>query len=205
MKLNKLVMLTLVLMLSLPAVFGAVYLKPDDIEFREGGPQRYNEYFYDPRVQDRNSAAIVHLTPIQPPTFARGYPPFYPRGTAVVKSTYSPYNPRGSVMVSVKDLRPSYNDNSFYQGWLYDADYGYLLNLGKFETLDGGAGELDFRGSYYFDAYDFVLITREPRDDTDPRPSDKEVLIGMLQYRKLYEPKPLLGERASYGYSYYGN
>ncbi len=200
---KKLMTLALLFLLTIPAAIAA--LKPEDIKFREGGPQRYNEYFYDPRVQDKKFDVNVHLTPVEAPVFARGYPHYYPRGTAWVQSVRSQYNSHGAVTVSVKDLRPSYYDNTHYQAWLYDADSGYTLNLGKFEAVGGGVAEMKFRGSYYFDAYDYVLITREPRDDTDPRPSNDEVLIGKILFRKLYEPLPLLGERAQYGYSYYAD
>jgi len=202
---NKFVALALLALLVAPSVLAAVYVKPEDIKFRAGGVHRFNEYFYDPRVQDKKFDVRVYLTPPNPPVFARGYPPFYPRGSAWIQSVRTQYKPHGAVTVSVKELRPSYNDNTVYQAWLYDADSGYALSLGQFETIGGGVADLKFRGSFYFDAYDYVLVTREPNDDIDPRPSDDEVLIGKISFRALYEPMPLLGERAQYGYSYYGN
>lgn len=201
---NKLVAIALAVTLILPTVAALVYVKPEDIRFRPGGVQRFNEYFYDPRIQYKKLVTTVYLTPPQPPVFARGYPPFYPRGTARLQSVRSAYKPTGEVLIDVKDLRPSYQDNSYYQAWLYDAESGYALNLGQFETYGGGVGSMEYNGNHYFDAYDYVLITREPKDDIDPRPSNDEVLIGKIQQRQYYEPTPLLGARASYGYTYYG-
>jgi hypothetical protein len=200
---NKLVALALAMLLVVPSVLGAIYVKPEDIRFREGGVHRFNEYLYDPRVQDKTLDQFVYLTPPKPPVFARGYPHYYPRGTAKVQSLRSQYKPIGHVVLQVKDLRPSIYDNSVYQAWLYDADSGYLLNLGQFLVEEGNNARVHYSSTHYFDAYDFVLVTREPYNDPDPRPSNDEVLIGRIAQKKLYEPEPLLGERASYGYSYY--
>ncbi len=200
---NKLVALGLLLLLVIPVVMGAIYTPPTN-QVRERGVHRFNEYAYDPRIQYKKLDVWVHLTPLQHPTFARGYPPFFARGTARVQSVRSAYKPTGEVDINVKDLRPSGRDNTYYQAWLYDSDSGYTLNVGQFETMEGGVGSHQYRGSHYFDAYDFVLITREKRGDLDPRPSNDEVLIGKIEHKAFYEPKPLLGERASYGYTYYG-
>lgn len=198
----KLITFLLVALLAIPA--SLALLAPEDMRFRSGGPQRYNEYFYDPRVQRQEFDTIIYLTPPEPPIFARGYPAYYQRGTARIKSVRNPYKPSGQVLISTKDLRPSYNDNTWYQGWLYDADSGAFLNLGVFEAIGGGVGEIDYWGFQYLDAYDYVVVTREPRDDTDPRPSDDQVLIGKITHQPYtaYLPTPMLGEKAQYGRTY---
>ena len=201
---HKLASLLLIALLVAPAVLGAVYVKPEDIRFREGGVQRFNEYAYDPRIQYKKTDIWVYLTPPQPPIFARGYPPFYPRGTARVTSVRSALEPVMKVDLNVKELRPSWEDNTYYQAWLYDVETGSSFNLGLFEAYGGGVASLEYWSAHYVDAYDYILVTREPRYDIDPRPSNDEVLIGKLVQRQFFEPLPLLGEREQYGYTYYG-
>jgi hypothetical protein len=200
---NKLAALALVFLLVTPAVMAAIYVKPQDIRFREGGVNRLSEYLYDPRIQYKKLDTWVYLNPPQPPIFARGYPPYYPRGTARIESTRSAYKPAGNVILTVKDLRPSTDDNTLYQVWLYDSDSGYMLSLGQFEALGGGVGDLHYIGTQYYDAYEYIIVTREPRNDPDPRPSNDEVLVGKIEQKRYYEPQPVLGARASYGYAYY--
>jgi hypothetical protein len=199
---KKLLMLGLLFLLVMPVVFGYVYIKPADIKFRAGGPQRYNEYFYDPRVQTFRIDTWVYLVPPQPPIFATGQPPFYQRGTVKVKSTRSPYQPVGSIMLQVKDLRASEMDNTYYQAWLFDSESGQYLNLGLFDTGQGGVGTLETNLLTYFDPYDFVIVTREPRSDEDPRPSNDQVLIGKITKQNYFVPDPILGEKQMMGYSY---
>jgi hypothetical protein len=199
---KKLLMLGLLFLLVMPVVFGYIYIKPADIKFREGGPQRYNEYFYDPRVQTFRIDTWVYLVPPQPPIFATGQPAIYPRGTVKVKSTRSPYQPVGSIMLKVKDLRPSEMDNTYYQAWLFDSESGQYLNLGLFDTVQGGVGVLETNLLTYFDPYDFVIVTREPRSDEDPRPSNDQVLIGKITKQNYFVPTPILGEKQLMGYSY---
>jgi len=188
-------------LLLVPVSLGYVYLKPEDIRFRAGGPQRYNPYFYDPRVQTFKQDVWVYLTPPKPPVSASGQPATYPRGTARVQSTRSPYLPNAYVTIKVKDLRPSEYDNTYYQAWLLDSDTGYSLNLGLFDTIGGGVGSMSFMSTNYLDPYDFVVITREPRDDKDLRPSTDVVLMGKIVWQKYYVPS-LLGEKEQMGYSY---
>jgi hypothetical protein len=201
---SRLVCIGLLVLLVMPSVLAAVYVKPEDIKFREGGVHRLSEYLYDPRIQYKKLETWIHLTPPQAPIFARGYPHYYPRGTARIQSVRSAYKPSGRVHIQVKDLRTSYYDNSVYQAWLYDSDSGYSFNLGRFEAREGNNAEMSYSGSHYFDAYDFVMITRERKDDIDPRPSSDEVLIGRMVQKDFYEPLPLLGEREQSGYTYYG-
>lgn len=212
---NKLIALGLVLLFILPLALGYVYVKPgnnvsnmnfitpNDIKFRAGGVQRFNEYFYDARVQNRELKVSVALTPVNPPIFATGQPAFYPRGMAMLTSLRSAYYPRGHMTLSVKDLRESGTDNTYYQAWLVNSKSGYPFNLGRFDTVGGGVGTLEYWGTNYWDAYDTMIITREPRDDTDPRPSKDVVLMGMIKQNTYQEPMPPLGERASYGWSYF--
>jgi hypothetical protein len=199
---RKLAALGIAFLLLAPFVIGYVYLKPEDIKFREGGVQRLNEYFYDPRVQTFRQDSWVYLEPPQAPIFATGQPPYYPRGTVRVQSQRSPYYPASSIHLKVKDLRPSDYDNTYYQAWMYDPESGYHLSLGIFDTIGGGVGALEFTSQHYFDAYDFVVITREPRNDQDPSPSNDVALIGKFVKQQYYVPSPILGEKQQTGYSY---
>ncbi len=199
---RKLAALGIAFLLLAPLVIGYVYVKPEDIKFREGGVQRFNEYFYDPRVQTFKQDIWVYLEPPEPPIFATGQPPYYPRGTVRLQSQRSPYIPYGNILLKVKDLRPSEYDNSIYHAWLYDSESGYSLSLGVFDTIGGGVGSMQFNMKKYFDPFDFVVVTREPRDDQDPRPSQDVVLIGKITKQQYYVPSPILGEKQMAGYSY---
>ncbi|MEM4247300.1 MAG: anti-sigma factor [Candidatus Woesearchaeota archaeon] len=198
---KKAIVIAMLFLLVIPLSLGYVYLKPEDIRFRTGGVERFNPYFYDPRVQTFKQDVWVYLTPPEPPIFATGQPAIYPRATARVQSVRSPYLPNAYVTIKTKDLRPSEYDNTYYQAWLLDTDTGYSLNLGLFDTVGGGVGTLDFRSKHYLDPYDFVVITREPRDDKDPKPSTDVVLMGRIVWQKYYVPS-LLGEKEQTGYSY---
>ena len=200
---KRIVAIAMALLLVMPIVVGFIYVKPADIRFREGGVFRLNDYFFDPRVQYKKTEVFVYLTPPKPPVFARGYPPYYPRGTARIQSVRSVYKPHARVEIQIKDVRPSYYDNTVYQAWLYDEDTGYMFNLGIFQAIEGNNAKTRYWGSHYFDAYEYVIITREPYNDIDPRPSDDEILIGKLPQKQYYEPKPVLDSRARYGYTYY--
>jgi hypothetical protein len=197
----KLLPFLLAALLIAPVVFSEVYMKPEDIKFREGGVQRFNPYFYDPRVQTFKQNVWVYLEAPQPPIWATGQPAIYPRATARLQSIKSPYQPSGSVMLQTKDLRPSSFDNTWYQLWLYDVESDYYLNLGLFDAIEGGVGTLEFTSNHYFDPYDMVVVTREKRDDNDPRPSTDIVLLGKIVWQSYYVP-PLLKEKAEMGYSY---
>jgi hypothetical protein len=200
---RKLFTLLLALLLVVPIVSPA-YLQPEDIKFRAGGPQRYNEYFYDPRVQTQKYDVTVHMTPQEAPIFARGYPAYYPRGTARVQTVRSPYKSSSSVHIQTKDLRPSWQDSTFYQGWLYNSKSGATLNMGQFEAINGGVGELIYSGTADLFPYDTVFISREPRPDADPRPSDDIVLNGQIDYGayQYYAPTPILSKYGQYGRTY---
>lgn len=202
---NKLLALSLVFLIVAPAVMGFVYIKPVDVKFRENSIYKLNDYSYDPRVTSKKVETTVYLTPPQPPTFARGYPAYYPRGTARIQSVRTQYRPQAMANIDIKDVRPSSYDKTVYQAWLYDAESGYSLNLGQFQALEGNNAEMTYTGAHYFDAYDYVLVTREPANDIDPRPSNDEVLIGKIVQKDYHEPLPQLGKREQYGYSYYGN
>ncbi len=206
---NKLIALVLACLLTVPIVFSGSFLtptgsflKPEDIRFRAGGVERLNPYAFDPRVQYHKIEQFVYLSPTRAPTFARGYPNYYPRGTARIQSVRSAYRPTLRVNVQLKDVRPSYYDNTVYQAWLYDVDSGYSLNLGQFQAIEGNNAQMVYSGSHYADEYEYVIITREPKGDIDPRPSDDEIMIGKIAKRDYYEP-PILKQRASYGYTYY--
>lgn len=162
------------------------YLTPTDIKFREGGVQRFNPYFFDPRIVYRKLDTFVYLRPIEPITFSRGYPPFFPRGTARVESVRDKFFPEGQVQVKVKDLKPSWVGNSYYKAFLVDDDSGYWLNLGTFEALGGGTGVLEYRGQHYFDEYDRVVISEVQYFDSVERGTP--ILAGLIKQRDYYEP-----------------
>jgi hypothetical protein len=199
---RKVIFLFFALLLVIPAVSAGII--SDEYKTRSEGVARLNDYAFDPRIVYKKLDVWVYLTPPQPPTFARGYPPYYPRGAAKVQSVRSAYKPTGEVLLAAKDLRPSWQDNTYYQAWLYDLSTGAYLNLGQFEANQGGYGDLRYTGQHYFDAYDYLIVTREKRNDPDPRPSNDEVLQGMIVQKQFYEPKPVLGSRSIYGYTYYG-
>jgi hypothetical protein len=193
--------LLLAALLIAPVVFSEVYMKPEDIRFRAGGVERLNPYAYDPRVQTFKQNVWVYLEPPQPPIWATGQPAIYPRATLRLQSIKSPYMPSGSAMLQTKDLRPSSFDNTWYQLWLYDTESDYYLNLGLFDAMEGGVGTLEFQSNHYFDPYDMVVITREKRDDNDPRPSTDIALLGRIVWQEYYVPA-VLKQKEEMGYNY---
>jgi hypothetical protein len=171
-------------------------MTPKDIEKQYGGVERISNY--DPRVRYKKLDVNVNLRPMEPVVFARGFPPYFPRGNARVESVRSAFIPTGNVIIKVKDLQPSWIGNTYYQAWLYDKESGYTLNLGIFEALSGGVGILQYRAAHYFDHYDEVWISQEPAYDLDPTPN-KIVLRGIISQNNYHEPDPA-GRKAQYGY-----
>ncbi|MEM4263340.1 MAG: hypothetical protein QW666_00395 [Candidatus Woesearchaeota archaeon] len=162
------------------------------------GPQRISNY--DTRVQEYKVSTTVEL---KPPVekgydyFAK-YLPFYPRGSARLDSRRNRYYPRSHVVLSTKDIEPSYKKNNVYEAWLYDADTGYRLSLGIFKAAMGGVGLLEYRGNNYLDPYDFVVVTAEPYPDPDPLPGEV-VLIGPIMKQREYY-RPFTYQQQLYGY-----
>ncbi|MBW3004572.1 hypothetical protein KY310_01965 [Candidatus Woesearchaeota archaeon] len=131
--------------------------------------------------------------------YERGYPPYAPRGTARIYSSQSRSNAVGEVIISTKDIEPSYNDNTVNEAWLYDIDTGYRTSLGVFKSIFGGVGALTYKITTYLDGYDYVIITKEPKNDVDPRPSDDIILIGEIQTPAQYV-RPFTYTQSQYGY-----
>ena len=73
------------------------------------------------------------------------------------------------VKIKVDDLPQP--PGMLFEGWLVDTDTDYKLSIGVFGTNNFDRGKLTFRQHLVnFDVYDKVVITKEPIDDTDPRP-----------------------------------
>lgn len=143
------------------------------------GPHRITNL--DVRVQaPKKIRCTVYLTPPgghKP--YERGFAPYAPRATARIYSSMSRSNAVGEVIISTKDLAPSYKDNTVYEAWLFDAHSGYRTSLGVFEAIFGGVGALNYRITNYLEGYDYVIITKEPFPDPDPTPGEV-VLIGEI-------------------------
>ena len=152
---------------------------------------------YDARIQYNKMDLRASLTPVIQPEFVRGSPPYFPRGIARIQSVRSSYKPMGQVLITTKEIQPSYIENSVYVAWLRDDETGYMLNVGSFEAAGGGVGVLNYHSTLYFDAYDTVVITKEPRNDDNPLPGET-ILIGAITKRAIYEPAPP-ARKAAYG------
>lgn len=131
--------------------------------------------------------------------YERGYPPYAPRGTARIYSSEARSNAIGEVLISTKDIEPSYNDNTVYEAWLYDKDTGYRTSMGQFKTVFGGVGSLQYKVATYLDGYDYIIITKEPKLDLDPRPSQDVVLLGPITSPAQYS-RPFTYTQEQYGY-----
>ncbi|MBD3303976.1 hypothetical protein GF343_02435 [Candidatus Woesearchaeota archaeon] len=158
----------------------------------------------DVRAQQRSRPYKIDQTVyLAPPggweEYERGYPPYAPRGTARIYSSQSRSNAVGEVIISTKDIKPSYNDNTWYEGWLFDSTTGYRTSLGVFKAVFGGVGALTYKITTYLDGYDYVIITKEPKNDNDPRPSDEIALIGEIKPPAQYV-RPFTYTQSQYGY-----
>ena len=100
-----------------------------------------------------------------------------PRGSARITSASTYYMPRSRVALKTSRLLPSRGFD--YQAWLVDRDTDTWMNAGKFKTTISGIGSLNFRINHYLDAYDELVVTKEPKD-RDPSPSREVVLVGQL-------------------------
>ena len=160
----------------MPYAGSSIYTDPN-----RAGPDRFTHY--DQRVQPpREIKRTVFLEPpggTQP--LVRGFPHFAPRGNALIYSSMARAYALGQVVLKTKDIEPSYKDNTYYEGWLFDADTGYRTSLGVFTATFGGNGLLQYNVQDYLDGYDFIIVTKEPKNDPDPAPSAEVVLIGEIQ------------------------
>ncbi len=159
---------------------------------------------FDPRISTYRLNAVVYLKPVAPQYGGTGYGrggffQRFPTGVARISSSRHQYYPRGHIELSANNLEETYKSNSLYQGWLFDEESGYSLNLGVFDTIGiSGFGVLLYSINHYFDAYDYVIVTKEPLFDDDPSPGEI-VLIGEIKKPSYYEPGFSYTKRA-YGY-----
>lgn len=187
------------------AVFALEYVSPYPYggssiytDVGRSGPQRISDY--DIRVQEYKISTTVELVPPveEGYDYFTKYRPFYPRATARVDSRRHRYYPRSHVVITTKDIEPSYKTNNVYEGWLYDADTGYRLSMGIFKASMGGVGRLEYRSNSYLDPYDFIVITSEPYPDPDPLPGEI-ILVGPIEKQDEYY-RPFTYQEEMYGY-----
>lgn len=161
---------------------------------------------YDPRVNNFGWETIVYLEPpTNKPIIGRGYNnERQARGTARVSSNqqYAQNAPQGGATVKVRNIKPTYNLDEMYEGWLVDEDSGYWLSFGVFSTDNFGNGRLNTAGSpvgtmpekqklfHALDLYDAVAVTLEPYPDNDPRPSKEVALYGKIDKQTFVVPEP---------------
>lgn len=178
----------------MPYAGSSIYTDPD-----RAGPDRLTHY--DQRVQPpREIKKTVFLEPpggTQP--LVRGFPHFAPRGNALVYSSTARAYAIGQVVLKTKDIEPSYNDNTYYEGWLFDADTGYRTSMGVFKAVFGGNGLLQYNVQDYLDGYDYIIVTKEPKPDLDPSPSQEVVLVGEINPPVSYY-NPFTQTQTDYGY-----
>jgi hypothetical protein len=179
------------------------YRTPFSFEKRLG-VQRVTHY--DPRVNFARIDAMVYLDPLgveeQIGAGRGGYAPFYPRGTAKIRSSTWYGFPRAQVNINTKDLEPSFEIDAQYEAWLVDAETGYRLSLGTFTTAFGGVGEIWYVANTYFDSYDWVEVTVEPYDDNDVSPGPI-VLLGRIPPPTHFNPPPKSSKLVTDTYSFY--
>jgi hypothetical protein len=172
------------------------YRSPFSWEYRRYGVERVGVErvtHYDPRVNFARIDSVVYLSPPGVDDFVGvgrgGYAPFYPRGTAKIRSSTWYGYPRAQVTVTTKDLEPSDRISAQYEAWLVDSDTGYRLSLGTFTTTFGGIGELWYKADTYFDPYEWFELTVEPYDDLDVSPGPV-ALLGRIPPPSQFNPPP---------------
>lgn len=167
-----------------------------------GGPDRITNL--DVRAMQSNIPNKIQTTVYLAPVgghkeHEKGFPPYAPRGTARVYSSQSRAYASGEVSISTKDIAPSDRDNTVYEAWLFDSKTGYRTSMGVFKAIFGGVGVLTYRVQTYLDGYDYIIITKEPANDQDPRPSDEIVLLGPITVPSQYT-RPFTYTQSQYGY-----
>ena len=177
-----------------PYLGSSIYTDPN-----RAGPQRFTHL--DERVQPAHR--IQTTVYLEPPGGTRplvhGFPHFAPRGVARIYSSQARANPAGEVLLTTKDIEPTYKMDSVYEGWLFDADTGYRASLGVFRVPFGGYGTLNYHITDYLDGYDFVLVTKEPFPDPDPQPGEV-VLVGEISSQAQYV-RPFTDYQRDFGYT----
>ena len=207
------------IVLSLPVLSDEIVTDYSTVPRHERGIERVTNF--DPRIQSFYSwNDVVSLEPPGAATVSvDGYNAHrQPRGSAYISTTraYNPPTATGSISIKVKELDISQNYDTFFEAWLVDDETGYWLSLGLFNTDHFGNGILNTflperqRLYHNLDAYDAVIVTREPYPDVDPRPTDDVVLYGRIEKREFLESLPtvqqkLEGMKTSYKSSRYTN
>ena len=163
--------------------------------------------------------------PSAKPILARGYNnERQARGTARVSSNqqYAQNAPQAGATIKVRNIKPTYNLDEMYEGWLVDEDSGYWLSLGVFNTDHFGNGRLNAATApigtmpekqklfHALDLYDAVAVTLEPYPDNDPRPSKEVALYGKIDKPEFVVPsattqQKLWGSTKYYPSSSYAN
>jgi len=179
-----------VLLISSLVIAGNVY--PDKkITVAEKGPWRITNF--DPRVLAVRFQTFVYMEPTYLDAYKGtgrgGYPPFWPRATAYVRSSESAGYPRTTITVKTKDLPSSFEEPVFFEVWLYDDETEQALSLGIFFTSMGGSAEFEYNYRNYIGPYDRLLITIESFYDEDPGPGSV-ILEGYVERPYFFRPEP---------------
>lgn len=92
-------------------------------------------------------------------------------GLADIKSVHKGPFEKVSIKVKVSELNDE--EGYVYEGWLVDADSGYWLSLGGFQTDSKGSGKLEFKQALVnYGIYDMLVITKDLEADPDPNAGD---------------------------------
>jgi hypothetical protein len=80
-----------------------------------------------------------------------------------------------------------------YELWLVDRDTGYHLSLGLFTVDQDGEERFSWSHPGYANAYDLVVVTKEPYPDSNPHPGGDVALVG------YFDPTSLTRSSVPYG------
>ncbi len=126
-------------------------------------------------------------------------------GAFSVESTRGRYKNRMSGAVTTRNLDYLALDK-MYEAWLVDVETGYTLSLGLFSVDQDGDVRFSWSHPGYVNAYDMIVVTKEPYPDKDPRPSGVVVLVGYFDTSSLTKSSVSYGTGQTLGeYSAYGN
>ncbi len=125
-------------------------------------------------------------------------------GTFAIKSSQSRYKNSlsGTLVTYNLDYLSTYN--YIYEVWLVDQDTGYQHSLGLFIVDQDGYKRYSFGSDNYINAYDMVVVTKEPYPDTDPRPNGEVVLVGYFDTTSLTKSSVSMAGISKYQYAQYG-
>lgn len=188
---KKILIIALIALFAVPVAFAALQETHNTVfDFEKRlGPQRVSNF--DPRVNVVDINTWVYLEPVYKDEFEGvgrgGYAPFFPRGTARVKSGLWNGFPQSYVLLNTKDLPVSSRVGGHFEAWLVDDDTGYRLTMGTFTTIFGGVGQLRYRVDNFLGPYDRVEVTAEPFGDFDPSPGPV-LLEGKITHDYFFTP-----------------